>query len=516
MRYAFKLAQSRPRKLLTVVTKSNAQRHGMVMWDEIADEVAKEFPDVTWDKMLVDAMTVRMTLKPQSLDTIVATNLHADILSDLAGALAGSLGVAPTANIDPERRFPSMFEPIHGSAFDITGKGIANPVAAFWTAAQMLDHLGEAEASARLMRAVEQVTGAGITTPDVGGTATRSRGQKARETNQNKKLRELTMQTKKTAAIALAFAMVSSASLAQNYPTRAITLLVPFAAGGATDTVARVTAQSMSKLLGQPIIIENALGAGGTIAATRASRAEPDGYTLMIHHIGISTAATLYRKLPYDTKTAFAPIGLVTNAPMTIIGRPDLPPNTLAELVTYIKANGDKMTFGNAGLGAASHLCGMLFMTAVGKEILAVPYKGNAPIMNDLIGKQIDLSCDQTTNTTAPIASKLIKSYAITTKTRLASMPDLPTADEAGLKGFEVGAWHGIYAPKGTPDDIIQKLSRTLQEALRDPDLVKRFNDINTEPVPQDQATPEALKAQLISEVDRWAPLIKAANQFAD
>ncbi|MCW2239825.1 tartrate dehydrogenase [Azospirillum canadense] len=172
MRFAFKLAQSRPRKLLTVVTKSNAQRHGMVMWDEIAAEVATEFPDVTWDKMLVDAMTVRMTLKPQSLDTIVATNLHADILSDLAGALAGSLGVAPTGNIDPERRFPSMFEPIHGSAFNITGKGIANPVASFWTAAQMLDHLGEAEASERLMRAVERVCGAGIRTPDVGGTAT--------------------------------------------------------------------------------------------------------------------------------------------------------------------------------------------------------------------------------------------------------------------------------------------------------------------------------------------------------
>jgi tartrate dehydrogenase/decarboxylase / D-malate dehydrogenase len=172
MRYAFKLAQSRPRKLLCVVTKSNAQRHGMVMWDEIAAEVANEFPDVTWDKMLVDAMTVRMTLKPHSLDTIVATNLHADILSDLAGALAGSLGVAPTANINPERRYPSMFEPIHGSAFDITGKGISNPVASFWTAAQMLEHLGEADAAARLMRAVEKVTGAGILTPDVGGTAT--------------------------------------------------------------------------------------------------------------------------------------------------------------------------------------------------------------------------------------------------------------------------------------------------------------------------------------------------------
>ena len=172
MRHAFRLARSRPRRLLTVVTKSNAQRHGMVMWDEIAAEVAAEFPDVTWDRMLVDAMTVRMVLKPQSLDTIVATNLHADILSDLAGALAGSLGVAPTANIDPERRFPSMFEPIHGSAFDIAGKGIANPVASFWTAAQMLDHLGEPAAAARLMRAVEQVCAAGIMTPDIGGTAT--------------------------------------------------------------------------------------------------------------------------------------------------------------------------------------------------------------------------------------------------------------------------------------------------------------------------------------------------------
>lgn len=172
MRYAFELAQSRPRKLLTVVTKSNAQRHGMVMWDEIAKEVSADFPDVNLDKMLVDAMTVRMVKDPKSLDTIVATNLHADILSDLAGALAGSLGVAPTANIDPERRYPSMFEPIHGSAFDITGKGIANPVATFWTAAQMLDHLGEADASKRLMRAVEQVCAEGIMTPDVGGDAT--------------------------------------------------------------------------------------------------------------------------------------------------------------------------------------------------------------------------------------------------------------------------------------------------------------------------------------------------------
>ncbi|HEY0234633.1 MAG TPA: tripartite tricarboxylate transporter substrate-binding protein [Afipia sp.] len=305
-------------------------------------------------------------------------------------------------------------------------------------------------------------------------------------------------------------------ALADTYPSRPITMLVPFAAGGATDTVARVTAQSMSKLLGQPIIIENALGAGGTIAAARAARAEPDGYTILIHHIGISTAATLYRHLPYDTKTAFAPIGLVTNAPMTIIARPDLPPNNLKELIDYIQANGDKMTYGNAGLGAASHLCGMLFMIAVNKQIQAIPYKGNAPVMNDLMAKQIDMTCDQTTNTTGPIGSKLVKAYAITTKARLASMPDLPTADEAGLKGFEVGAWHGIYAPKGTPDAIVQKLAETLQAALRDPDLIKRFNDINTEPVSQAEATPKALKTLLDSEVDRWAPIIKATGQFAD
>ena len=321
---------------------------------------------------------------------------------------------------------------------------------------------------------------------------------------------------KTTATFAFALTLASTAAFAQGYPNKPITMLVPFAAGGATDTVARVTAATMSKILGQTIIIENATGAGGTIAATRAARSEPDGYTILIHHIGISTAATLYRKLPYDTKTAFAPIGLVTNAPMTIIAKPGLPPNNLAELITYIKANGDKMTFGNAGLGAASQLCGLMFMNAIDKQILAVPYKGNGPVMNDLIAGQIDLTCDQTTNTTGPINAKLVKAYAITTKARLSSMPDLPTADEAGLKGFEAGAWHGIYAPKGTPDDIVQKLAKTLQESLRDPELIKRFNDINTDPVPQDQATPAALKKQLDSEVDRWAPIIKASGQFAD
>jgi tripartite-type tricarboxylate transporter receptor subunit TctC len=317
-------------------------------------------------------------------------------------------------------------------------------------------------------------------------------------------------------ALVSALVLPFGAALAQDYPIRPVTMLVPFAAGGPTDTIARLTAAGMAKSLGQQVVVENAPGAGGTIATTRASRAQPDGYTLLIHHVGLSTAATLYRNLSYDTKTAFAPIGLVTNAPMTIIARPDFPADTLKELVAYAQQQGDKLTYANAGLGAASHLCGMLFMTAIQKQLTAVPYKGNGPIMNDLLGRQIDLTCDQATNTTGPIMAKQVKAYAITTKERLKSLPDLPTADEAGLKGFELGVWHGIYAPKGTPSAVVQKLTAALQSALKDPALIARFNDINTEPVPQEKATPEALAAMLASEVDRWAPMIKAAGQFAD
>jgi tripartite-type tricarboxylate transporter receptor subunit TctC len=316
----------------------------------------------------------------------------------------------------------------------------------------------------------------------------------------------------------VAAALLSGAlpAAAQDYPTRAITIIVPYAAGGPTDTIARLTAQGMSKTLGQQVIVENATGAGGTIGSTRVARAAPDGYTLLVHHVGLSTAATLYRKLSYDTKTAFAPIALLTDAPMTLIARPDFPANTLKELVAYAQAQGEKVTYANAGLGAASHLCGMLFQTAINKQLTTVPYKGNGPIMNDLLGKQIDLTCDQATNTTGPITAKQVKAYAITTKTRLNSLPDLPTAEEAGLKGFEVTVWHGIYAPKGTPAPIIQKLVAAVKVALKDPLIVTRFNDINTEPANDQEATPEALQNKLVSEVDRWAPIIKAAGQFAD
>ncbi len=315
---------------------------------------------------------------------------------------------------------------------------------------------------------------------------------------------------------AAALLLALGPAAAQDYPTKPITIVVPAAAGGPTDTISRITAQAMSKLLGQQLTIENVGGAGGTIGTTRAARAEPDGYTLLIYHVGLATAATLYRKLPYDTRTAFTSIGLISDAPMTIIARGNYEPNTLQELVEHLRTPGVKASMGNAGVGSASHLCGMLFMSETKVQITTVPYRGTGPVMNDLIGKQIDLTCDQATNTTGPILGKQVKGYAVTTKTRLKALPDLPTADEAGLKGFELGVWHGLFAPKGLPPAMVAKLSGALRTALKDPDLIKRFNDISTDAMPDSRATPEAAEKMLLSEIDRWAPIIKASGQYAD
>jgi tripartite-type tricarboxylate transporter receptor subunit TctC len=310
--------------------------------------------------------------------------------------------------------------------------------------------------------------------------------------------------------------LTAAPAAAQNYPTKPITIIVPAAAGGPTDTISRVTALTMSKLLGQQVLIENVGGAGGTLGTARVVRAAPDGYTLLIYHVGLSTAATLYRQLPYDTKQALTSIGLITDAPMTIIARNNFEPNNLKEFLSYTKGRGAKTTMGNAGVGSASHLCGMLLMSETKTEFTTVPYRGTGPVMNDLIGKQIDTSCDQATNTTGPILGKQVKAYAVTTKTRLKSLPDVPTADEAGLKGFELAVWHGLFAPKGMPPAIVAKLSAALKGALKDPDLVRRFNDISTDPVPEARATPEVAHRTLLSEIDRWAPIIKAAGQYAD
>lgn len=303
---------------------------------------------------------------------------------------------------------------------------------------------------------------------------------------------------------------------AQQYPAKTVTMIVPFAAGGPTDTVARLIAQSMGASLKQQIIVENVGGAGGTVGAARVANATPDGYTVFLHHIGQSTAPSLYRKLPYNAIDDFAPIGLVTDVPMTLIAKKDLPPKDFKELLVYLKANKDKINYGNAGLGSASHLCGMLFMSAIGTELTTVPYKGTGPAMNDLLGGQIDLMCDQTTNTTSQIKSEKVKVYGVTTKTRVPSLPNVPTMSEAGLPGFEVAVWHALYAPKGTPKPIVDKLSAALQFALKDETVKKRFADLGTEPVAQDRATPEALRTHLKAEIDKWAPIIKQAGAYAD
>ncbi|WP_341915878.1 tripartite tricarboxylate transporter substrate-binding protein [Ferrovibrio terrae] len=318
------------------------------------------------------------------------------------------------------------------------------------------------------------------------------------------------------AAAMLPFLAIGPA-LAQTWPSKPITVIVPYAAGGPTDTVARLTALGLSRQLNNhSVVVENATGAGGTIGANRVATAEPDGHTLLVHHVGISTAATLYRKLPYDTRTAFAPIAVLTDSAMTIIAREDFPPNTLPELVKYLQQQKDKVSYGNAGIGAASHLCGMLMMSAMNVQLNTVSYRGNAPVMQDLLGKTLDMTCDQATNTTGQIKAKKVKAYAITTKERIADLPDLPTADEAGLKGFEVNVWHALYAPKGTPDAVVQRLAQAARGALKDAEIVKRFAEINTTTANDERASPAGLARTLNSEIDKWAPLIKAAGQYAD
>jgi tripartite-type tricarboxylate transporter receptor subunit TctC len=331
--------------------------------------------------------------------------------------------------------------------------------------------------------------------------------------------REDLMKSLKTlfgATAVLAATLLATSALGQTYPERTITMVVPFSAGGPTDTVTRLVAEAMSKDLGQQIVVENVGGAGGTLGAGRVASSDPDGYTLLLHHIGMATSATLYRKLAYDTLNAFEYVGLVTEVPMTIVARKDFEPSDLKGLIDYMKANKDTVTVANAGIGAASHLCGMMLMSALDTQFTTVPYKGTGPAMTDLLGGQVDVMCDQTTNTTKQILGGTIKAYAVTSPARLSNLPDVPTAEEGGLSGFQIGIWHGIYAPKGTPKDITERLSKSLQLALKDPNVVARFAELGTAPSSEADATPDGLKAKLESEVARWKPVIEAAGQYAD
>jgi tripartite-type tricarboxylate transporter receptor subunit TctC len=310
--------------------------------------------------------------------------------------------------------------------------------------------------------------------------------------------------------------LVGLPSIAQEYPSRPITLLVPFAAGGPTDTVARAIALSMGKTLKQSIVVENAVGAGGTIAPTKLKNAPPDGHTLLIAHIGMATAPALYRSLPFKPVEDFEHIGQVVDVPMTLLGRKDLPPNNLRELVAYIRANKDKMSFANAGVGAASHLCGLLFMSAIQADITTVPYKGTAPAINDLLGGQVDLLCDQTTQTTPYITANRVKVYGTTSVARLDTLKDVPTLGEAGVPGFEVVVWHGLYAPKGTPKPIVDKLVAALQAGVQDPPFVQKMHELGGQVVSLDKVTPAGLREHLRAQIDKWTPIIKKAGVYAE
>lgn len=314
----------------------------------------------------------------------------------------------------------------------------------------------------------------------------------------------------------LSLALTASSALAQDYPSKPISLAVPFAAGGPTDIVARNLAVAMSAQLKQQVSIENVAGAGGTIAANRVAKAKSDGYSLLIAHIGMSTAPALYRKLPFNPLTDFEYIGQVADVPMTLIAKTSLPPDNLTELIAYLKKNKDKLNMGNAGLGAASHLCGMLFMSRIEANITTIPYNGTAPAMTALMGNQIDLMCDQTTNTTQPIRSGRVKVYGATTRQRIPSLSMVPTMAEQGLKDFEVAVWHGVYAPKGTPKPVIDRLVAALQASVQDKQFRLRMSELGAEAVSKDKATPESLAKHLKAEIEKWSPIINKAGVYAD
>lgn len=299
---------------------------------------------------------------------------------------------------------------------------------------------------------------------------------------------------------------------ASNYPDQNITFVVPFSAGGPTDTVTRLIAEPMSEELGQQIVVQNVEGAGGTVASGEVANASADGYTVLMHHIGMSTAPALYQDLGFDPLEDFEMIGLVTEVPMTIVARSDFEPETLEDLIAYVSENADTVTLANAGIGAASHLCGLLFQDAIGATVQEVPYEGTGPALTDLVGGQVDFMCDQTTNTSGQIAAGEVKAYAVTTPERVESLPDLPTTEEAGLPELQVGVWHGLYVPAGTPEEIVTQLSDALKVALADQGVIDQMAELGTAPVPEEDATPDAHRARLEEQIETWGQIIADAG----
>ena len=320
-----------------------------------------------------------------------------------------------------------------------------------------------------------------------------------------------------TAMLAAGGAAFAAPALGQGaFPSRPVTMIIPFAAGGPPDTVGRLIAQAMSADLGQPVVVENVGGAGGTLGAQRCAQARPDGHTILLHHIGMATIPTLYRRLAYDPVNGFETLGLVTEVPMTLIARRNIEANTLQELVALIRQRGEGLNYANAGIGAASHLCGLLLMKAVDTRMTTVPYRGTGPAMNDLVAGTVDLMCDQTTNTTEQIRAGTVRAFAVTTPERIDALPDLPTSAQGGLPGFEVSVWHGLYAPRGTPAPVIERLNRALVVALQDEGIARRFADLGTAPVAVARATPQIHREFWQADIAKWRPLIQTAGQYAD
>ena len=318
----------------------------------------------------------------------------------------------------------------------------------------------------------------------------------------------------------VAMAGMTFGAMAADYPgTKPITLVVPFSAGGPTDRVARDLAEAMRKPLGGTIIlVDNAAGAGGSIGANKVAKAAPDGYTLLLHHIGMATMPTLVRNIPFKVESDFEYLGMINDVPMTIISRPTLPANNFAELRDWLQANKAKVNLANAGVGAASHLCGLLFMSALGQPMTTVPYKGTAPAMTDVMGGQVDLMCDQTTNTTQQIEGKKVKAFAVTSSKRLttAALKDVPSMQELGFKDFQVSIFHGLYAPKGTPADVQKKLNDALKIALKDPDFIKKQEGLGAVVVTDKRVEPAEHRKFVAAEIAKWSPVLKAAGVYAE
>ena len=324
---------------------------------------------------------------------------------------------------------------------------------------------------------------------------------------------------KKLFVVSALTALFSVAGFAQTYPSKPISLVVPFVAGGPTDRVARDLAEAMRKPLGDvSIIIENVLGAGSSIGANKVAKAAPDGYTIMLNHIAMATMPNLLRNMPFKIDSDFEYLGMINEVPMTVISKPTLPAKNYKELVAWLNQNKGKINLGNAGVGSASHLCGLMLQNALQIDMAAIPYKGTAPALTDLIGGQIDILCDQTTNTSPQIEAKKVNVYGVTTSKRLttAVLKDVPTLQESGLKGFDVSIWHGLYAPKGTPADVIAKLNNALKVALKDPDFIKKQEALGAVIITDKRVEPAEHKKFVTSEIAKWGPVISAAKVYID